>query len=583
MPLELAAALVGWITARYGDRMLDRATAAVFGSQQERALRAVVRTAIDEVVAGTRLTANQSQHLADVLHGGPDVLLPVSELPTLAAATSAWLAAVNEPPEPGTAGYLDGLGLRVPALAEALTASVAAGMARDALASGPLTPIVEAERFDVLRRLAEDAGRRIDGLGALEDLVKEMRFLLEQVLDVLEEDRRTATRTAEPEATGAFAALVRARSRDFVGRRYLDDELDRFLASSGFPSGYVFIVGEPGIGKTSFAAHLVDRHGWIHHFNSVGEGIVTTRAFLASVSGQLQARYGPGPGAPPAADTAELSSLLGRAAAQATAESPLVLVIDALDEAEEPVRPGVSRLALPRTLPEHTYLVITTRPGADYEVQVDERRELVLRDDDERNLADVRAYVERNIDTESDALQPLLGSWRMTRASLADLLVARSQGNFMYVVHVLGDVRRGLITPETIDHPDSLPVGLHAYYEAHWRILQDRWPARLAARFDTGIRCLVAMREPASPATLADLAPDDIDIGFARLVIHQWRQFLNATRFPADRGRPAELRYYVYHLSFRDFLENHGPGLEPTRQAMYERGRDLLHEWLEAE
>lgn len=578
--MDLASTVLGWLTERYANRLLDRVTRAVLGTDQERALRRVVDAAIGEVVVGAGLGEEDSKHLGAVLREGRDVLSTVQEMSSLGQAIIDWLTPLDATYGSDTAGYLQGLGLTVPGLADALRTAVAHGMAADALRGGPLAPVVSAHQYKILRDLLEEIKDTTYDDHRPEDfavLMTDMVYLLEQMLGALREQRQDAAGAA-PVSTETFAALIQARNRSFVGRQYLDEELGRLLASSAFTSGYVFITGEPGIGKTSYAAHLVARPGWIYHFNSRGEGIVSTGAFLGNVSGQLRSRH---PGAPAPPDSAGLSALLDRAAAYATAASPLVIVVDALDEAEPPPQSGGNRLALPRALPDHTYIVLTSRPEVDLQIQVDARRDLEFHDDDDRNLADIREYVRGELDAYAEEFRPLLQSWRLAGPEVAERLANRSEGNFMYVVHVLDDMRRGLLGPGVIHGLDELPVGLRAYYEAHLRILRQRWPARLVPRFDLGIRCLAVMKEPVSAATLAHLTPENIDTAFAKVVIRQWRQFLNTTRVVSGGGRPPELRYFVYHQSFREFLAQDGIGLQDAGRQVYERGTDLLHRFLD--
>src|SRR5262249_27925399 len=86
-----------------------------------------------------------------------------------------------------------------------------------------------------------------------------------------------------------FRSLVDERTRHFTGRSFVFDRIDQLLAGAEFTSGYVTVRGEPGIGKTSVAAALVARRGYVHHFNIAPENIRTTRQFLQNVCAQLVA------------------------------------------------------------------------------------------------------------------------------------------------------------------------------------------------------------------------------------------------------------------------------------------------------
>ena len=51
--------------------------------------------------------------------------------------------------------------------------------------------------------------------------------------------------------TQEFTSLIEERTRSFVGRDYVFATVDRALGDDGFPSGYIVLHGEPGIGKTA--------------------------------------------------------------------------------------------------------------------------------------------------------------------------------------------------------------------------------------------------------------------------------------------------------------------------------------------
>ena len=79
------------------------------------------------------------------------------------------------------------------------------------------------------------------------------------------------------------------KTREFVGRQFIFEEISAFLASH--ERGYFLLLGDPGIGKSAIMAELVKDHGWIHHFNIRAEGINKTSDFLGNICAQLIANY----------------------------------------------------------------------------------------------------------------------------------------------------------------------------------------------------------------------------------------------------------------------------------------------------
>src|SRR6185369_16691607 len=108
-----------------------------------------------------------------------------------------------------------------------------------------------------------------------------------------------------------FAPLIRRKTEGFVGRQWLFDAIDGFVA--GTPRGYVQILGDPGIGKTTLVAEMVKRHKHPHHFNIRSEGIQKPEQFLPNLCAQLVARFRLGPSSLPpevSRDAAVLNNFL---------------------------------------------------------------------------------------------------------------------------------------------------------------------------------------------------------------------------------------------------------------------------------
>ncbi|NJK78298.1 MAG: ATP-binding protein [Nanoarchaeota archaeon] len=83
----------------------------------------------------------------------------------------------------------------------------------------------------------------------------------------------------------SFTAFIEERAKNFVGRRFVVEQLDNFMKHS--PSGYFIIKGEAGIGKSALIAHLVKERKYVHHFAVGTQGINRAGQFLENICAQL--------------------------------------------------------------------------------------------------------------------------------------------------------------------------------------------------------------------------------------------------------------------------------------------------------
>jgi len=351
--------------------------------------------------------------------------------------------------------------------------------------------------------------------------------------------------------TRQFEALVKERTKDFVGRDHIFRAIDGHLADDSFKSGYILIQGEPGIGKTALLGQLVKLRGFVHHFNVATQNIRYPRDFLANVCAQLIVRYDlPHRLLPPEAtqDSGFLSQLLTEVSSLKDRQ-PVVVLVDSLDEAEEaPAQTGVNRLYLPPSLPDGVFVIVTSRELVDFELFADRRRDIYLGKNDPQNAEDVRLYIRGYLEKHRAEMEVRLGEWGVDEKRFTEIMGNKSEGNFMYLVCVLQDILAGTLTKETIDDIDNLPKGLESYYRRHWRMMQARDRDRFERMYEPVVGQLAVAREPVPVGQLVEwtkLSPARV-----REVIQDWRQFLND-----DRGEAGEPHYRLYHASFQEFLK----------------------------
>ena len=361
-----------------------------------------------------------------------------------------------------------------------------------------------------------------------------------------------------------FQPFVDGRTRNFVGREFLFTAIDEALDDADFPSGYIVIRGEPGIGKSALMGMLVKQRGCVHHFNIAPLGIRSPQAFLSNVCAQLIVRYKLDYTAlPPQAtdDGGFLTRLLAEAAATKD-NLPLVVVVDALDEADDAdLTPGANRLFIPPSLPRGVFFIVSTRLQDDSRLFVDVERTLYLREDDPQNLDDIGTYIQEYVRTGGDKMTAAIASWDVSAIEFATELTEKSEGNFMYLVHVLRDIRDGSLTASNIADIHSLPQGLRAYYRRHWNEMRSVDAERFRLYQEPVVCLLATVREPVTLPELIEWTQEywrrsgwdasAIDARAVREVLVAWREFLDV-----DATDRASERYRVYHASFQDFLRD---------------------------
>ena len=346
-----------------------------------------------------------------------------------------------------------------------------------------------------------------------------------------------------------FRALVADKTEGFVGRDYVFDAIELFTRMQS--SGYFTIQGDPGAGKSSILAEYVRRTGCVAYFNVRAQGITNAAQFLEGICTQLIARYSLPYISLPAGATRDgmfFAQLLGEIAAKLSSGDRLVIAVDALDEVDFSGQLlGTNVLYLPSVLPKGVYFVVTRRDVLDqlpWFVQAPQNI-LDLLQFSEQSSQDVREYIRRMaalpavqtwVARQRDSVEPL------TIEEFIRILGDRSENNFMYVRHVLADIEHGFYEDLQVDH---LPIGLKGYYEDHWHRMGMLTHPLPAAKIRI-VYVLSEVKQPVSRQLIAHFArQDEYQV---QQVLNEWNQFLHKQL--AD----VQVRYSVYHASFREFL-----------------------------
>jgi serine phosphatase RsbU (regulator of sigma subunit) len=151
------------------------------------------------------------------------------------------------------------------------------------------------------------------------------------------------------------AQVIEEYDRTFIGRDEVQNEFDVFLKSH--PRGYFIVRGGPGQGKTAVSCRLIKTRGYVHHLVSRTGGRTDPRLILRSLLSQIRS---PGDSAGLPESLAELIKVFEESLlAAASRRTPLVVVIDALDELPPSGNPA---FLVSDALPDGVFFWVTARP-----------------------------------------------------------------------------------------------------------------------------------------------------------------------------------------------------------------------------
>jgi hypothetical protein len=292
-------------------------------------------------------------------------------------------------------------------------------------------------------------------------------------------------------------------SKGFFGRAWLLDGVEQWRTATDRSSRLFWITGEPGVGKSAFAAHLTHFGRdkvvaaqfveWDKPGHRSAQRVVRSLAFQLATRlpdyrkllltlpeiAELDRKSGP----------AELFDYLLANPLKSVIDGGRersLIVIDALDEAGDATsNPLVEMLArhVP-TLPRWLGLVVTGRPDSAVKTPLQGLNPFVLDAGTEENREDIRTYLRHQL------AAPLTG--RPDSAKVVDLILEKSEGVFLYAERFCDDVQRGHLT---LDHPEEFPQGLGGTY-SQWFLRQFPDVDRFRREVRSALRAILAAHEP---------------------------------------------------------------------------------------
>ena len=337
----------------------------------------------------------------------------------------------------------------------------------------------------------------------------------------------------------------------FVGRRWLVDRVDEFIHHE--PCGYFVIEGDSGVGKTAFACWLAEHRGWPIHSCELegGNRIDVLRNNLAAQLIQGTAsrsdrdeQHGLADDRsvlPDNAGTPEWFFQELSAAAQVPGRTPVVLVIDGLDDVDS--ASGKPMRGLPKRLPHGVYAVITCRTGTNLTGLRGPSAAYALRAHDAANIADLRSYLELLLNEAApDSPLDAVRESRESRDAFCTRILGRCGGLWIYLRCMLDEIYSGR---RTVTDLDSLPADLWSYYRERLTVDGPGLPPWYLPTLTT----FAALGQPVAAQRLAAIAdvPQAAE-EISKLLDGPLRSLLRVNRSEETAT------YEVGHASVRDFL-----------------------------
>ena len=351
-----------------------------------------------------------------------------------------------------------------------------------------------------------------------------------------------------------WPVFERVKLDRFTGRKWIEERVNAFLRENDH--GVFVLEAEAGLGKTAFLAHLARERDYIHHFVELARGLDGVAPGLKSLAAQLVRAWVlnsntaeavlPGSAARPEF----LQNLLKEAADRRDRTrpgEPIVLVVDALDEAGTPS--GQNVLGLPRILPRGVYLVVSHRP-VDVTLFVEGPRHVEpLKAEDQKNLADMRAFLEKALTW--PGILKALGEGRISESQFVETLLEKSLGVWIYLHYVVAEIEAGRRSPLKLE---ELPRDLWQYYADYWK----RWREAHGQTWDSVdlplLTTLAAAQDSLTLDALLALAgidrKPDVSGRIGDVLDFEWIPYLAVS----TAGPQLPCSYRFYHASLRDFF-----------------------------
>ena len=338
-------------------------------------------------------------------------------------------------------------------------------------------------------------------------------------------------------------------NRRFGGRKQEFARLDKFVAIE--PSGYVFVTGLSGYGKTSLLAKWIEtlqcsgELSCFHFFNGRVPESLDPKTALSKLCKQLLALHRVGGELP--FEIGDLKSLYAELIGlPAPEQRPLVVVLDGLDEVLNTLRPGPA--LFPERLGDGVHVVFSARATGknwlnDLGLSLTKERVITLGQLGRDDIAEVLARAEL------PATDIVL-----------DKLAEQTKGDPFYVADI---VRSLLVAGGDVAVLDDLPADHSDYLKAWWN---DAIGRVTRPGFIDLMGTLAALHAPLARNELMVISRDDeLKPATIDLLLEEAARYLE---------RDEQHRYWLTHDRIRQFVQGRlGNDMDIYRQRLVEFAR----------
>ena len=369
-----------------------------------------------------------------------------------------------------------------------------------------------------------------------------------------------------------FGVDLSRMTKDFTGRQWLFDEFNSWVNNS---SGKVFMItGDPGIGKSAIMAQLASKHPQVMAFHFCISSLADSLnpdVFVKSIAAQLATQIKEYHESIKQINFEQLTRLDSGTLFRRLIADPLksielneqvVILIDALDESWTDTNNNIVRVLHERIedLPDKVKIMVSSRKIPDIFDLLSKYKPREINPAYLENIHDITVYLDKKFREHNIADK--ISCDAAAQQHIKDLIISKSEGNFLYIKQFIYGVETGQIDVNNIA---SFPDGLIGIYITFFdRIFSQN------ENYNDFRPILEVITSLKIPFTAKELCPI---LNLSEFDIRRRMQTLSA--FFPERNK----RYFPYHKSITDWLTGEAGSGRKYLLDM-ERGRNVVCEYL---